>query len=248
MTFKLLIRYVLFAILALGAGVSYGDSSVLKIGVVENSPPMSGRGADGKAEGFGVAIADALCAEMKVKCQFVFTTLDYLIDDLAEGYFDFVALGLLVTPERQKKILFSQSVYRSISIWLAKPGVVPGGPNVRISTFRGSAQEKYIKAHGWDSVSSQSYTDFIDQLSVGVTNAAIAPLMTSLNLQKDPRFLQLGLVPTVLRAPEMEGDACFGISPKRPELKVRIDRALTAVREKGIYSQINTRYIAMRID
>ena len=224
------------------------QESPLRVAVIDNSAPMSYIDSDGKLAGFNVAIAEALCAEMKVKCKLILTKLDFLVDDLAAGTYDFAALGLLVTPERQKKILFSQSIYRSTTIWLAKPGVHPGAKNVRVSTFRGSLQEKYAKSQGWDQFSSHSYDDFIEQVSAGVTNAMIAPLMTSIALQKDPRYLTLGLVPTPLRVAELEGEACFGINPKRSDLKEKLDKSLFVLRENGTYGRINSQYLPFRVN
>lgn len=243
-----LISRLLFVALIAVAATGHAQQSALRVAVVDNSPPLSYVGNNGKLDGFNVALVEALCAEMKVKCDLVLTQLDFLVDDLAAGKYDFAALGLLVTPERQKKVLFTQPIYRSTTVWLAKPGILPGGKNIRVSTFRGSLQEKYAKSQGWDHISSNSYTEFIDQLAAGVTNAMIAPLMTSIGLQRDPNFLALGLVPTALRVAELEGDACFGINPKRAELKALLDKAMLVLHEKGIYARINSQYLPLRVN
>lgn len=229
-------------------GFSWTEPAPLKVAVLDDAPPMSYRDSAGNLTGFSYAIAKALCADMKVHCEFQVTKLDYLIDDLAAGHFDIAAIGLLNTPERRQKILFSQPFYRSISLWFAKPGIQPGNPGVRVSAFRGSVQENYVKAQGWESISSQTDVQMIEQLSAGVAQAMIAPLMTSFNLQKNPRFLQLGLTPTVLRAPELEGSASFGISPKRAEIKEPLDKALENIRRNGTFDRINTQFLPFRVN
>jgi ABC-type amino acid transport substrate-binding protein len=239
----------LLCVFLLGAAATgYAQQATLRVAVIEDSPPLSYIDTDGKLAGFNVALAEALCAEMKVKCTFGLTRLENLIDDVAAGAFDLGALGFLVTPERQKKVVFTQPVYRSTTLWLAKPGILPGEKKVRISTFRGSLQEKYIKAKGWDSISADTYTEFIEQFSAGVTNAMVAPLMTAVALQREPRFLALGIVATSLRVPELEGDACYVINPKRADLKEKLDKALIAVREQGGFARINTQYLPLRIN
>ena len=184
---------------------------------------------------------------MKLKCEFQVSKLDFMIDDLAAGHFDIAAIGLLNTPARRQKILFSQPFYRSISVWFAKSGFQPGSPGVRVSTFRGSVQENYVKAQGWESISAETDAEMIEQLSAGVAQAIIAPLMTSFNLQRNPRFLQLGLMPFVLKAPELEGDASFGISPKRAEIKEPLDKALENIRRNGTFDRINTQFLPFRV-
>ncbi|HSG23034.1 MAG TPA: transporter substrate-binding domain-containing protein [Azonexus sp.] len=229
------------------AGFAKAEPAPLRIAVLDDAPPMSYLDAAGNLTGFSYSIAKALCADMKLQCEFRVTKLDYLIDDLAAGHFDIAAIGLLNTPERRQKIIFSQPFYRSISLWFAKPGVQPGSQGIRISAFRGSVQENYVKAQGWETISAQTDIQMIEQLSAGVAQAIIAPLMTSFNLQKNPRFLQLGLTPTVLRAPELEGDASFGISPKRADIKEPLDKALENIRQNGTYDRINTKFLPFRV-
>jgi len=236
------------SLLLLGVpGFAKAEPARLKVAVLDDAPPMSYRDAAGNLTGFSYAIAKALCADMKVICEFQVTKLDYMIDDLAAGHFDIAAIGLLNTPERRQKIIFSQPFYRSISLWFAKPGIQPGSPGVRVSAFRGSVQENYVKAQGWESISSQTDVQMIEQLSAGVAQAMIAPLMTSFNLQKNPRFLQLGLTPTVLQAPELEGYASFGISPKRAEIKEQLDKSLDNIRRNGTFDRINTQFLPFRV-
>lgn len=228
-------------------GLARAELAPIRVAVLDDAPPMAYRDAAGNLTGFSYAIVKALCAEMNVTCDFQVTKLDYLVEDLALGNYDIAAIGLLNTPERRQKILFSQPFYRSISLWFAPPGIQPGSPGVRVSVFRGSVQERYVKAQGWESMSAQTDGQMIEQLSAGVVKAMIAPLMTSFNLQKNPQFLQLGLVPTVLRAPELEGNASFGISPKRAEIKEPLDKALENIRRNGTYDRLNTQFLPFRV-
>ena len=52
---------------------------VLRIGTEGAYPPFNNLTADGKLEGFDVEIANALCAEMKVTCEFVTQDWDGII-------------------------------------------------------------------------------------------------------------------------------------------------------------------------
>lgn len=235
-------------LLTLASSLVSAQPAFLKVAVLDDAPPMAYRDAAGNLTGFSTVLARALCEEMKATCEFHVTRLDYIVDDLVTGGFDLAAVGLLNTPERRRKILLSQPFYRSITLWFGRSGVKPGQPGVRVSTFRGSAQERCAKARGWDTVSAQTDSQMIEQLSAGVTHGMIAPLMTSFNLQKNPQFLRLDLAPTVLHAPELEGDASFGISPRRPDIKEALDRALETIRQNGTYDRINTQFLPFRVD
>jgi ABC-type amino acid transport substrate-binding protein len=70
---------------------------------------------------------------------------------------------------------------------------------------------------------------------------------SSFNLQKDTNFLRLGLGSTVMKAPELVGNASFGINPQRPELKIAVDEALDRIKRNGVYERINTQFLPFRV-
>lgn len=233
---------------ALPGGMAWAESQpVFKVAVLDDAPPLAYRDAGGNLTGFSYSLAQAMCVELNVHCQFEVTKLDYLVDDLAAGHFDFAAVGLLNTVERRQKILFTRPVYRSVTMWFARPGVQPDQAGVRVAVFKGSAQERYALSQGWRTVAAQTDVQMVEQLAAGVVQVALAPLMTSLNLQKHGKFLQLGLRSTVLSAPELEGNACFGIAPGRADLKLRLDEALDKIKRNGIYDRINSLYLPFRV-
>lgn len=237
-----------FCLMCFMASDLAAQSDAIKVAVLDDSPPMAYRDANGGLTGFSNVLVKALCEEMKVTCEFHVTRLDFVVDDLMNGGVDMAAVGLLNTPDRRRKILFSSPFYRSVTLWYARPGVDPDQPGVRVSTFRGSAQERYAKARGWNTVSAKTDLQMIEQLSAGVTQGMLAPLMTSLNLQKNPQFLRLGLMPTAMKVSELEGDACFGINPQRPEIKSSLDAALETLRRNGTYDRINSQFLPFRVD
>lgn len=99
----------------------------LRVAVLTHSPPMSYIDEAGDLTGFNVEVMRALCDVMAVKCVPVPVSLDRVVDAIAAGEFDFAAVSLLATPERRARVLMSKPYYRSISVWFARPGVVPGG-------------------------------------------------------------------------------------------------------------------------
>ena len=62
-----------------------------------------------------------------------------------------------------------------------------------------------------------------------------------------PDFLRLGLGSTVMKAPELVGNASFGINPRRPELKIAVDEALDRIKRNGVYERINTQFLPFRV-
>lgn len=220
----------------------------LRVAVLEKAPPLGYRDASGKLTGFAIGIARALCAEIAAQCEFEPARLESMIDGLAAGRYDVAAIGLLNTVERSQRVLFTKPVYRSVTLWLGRSGKQPGDPGVRISVFRGSAQEAYGKLKHWEMIGARSEAEMIDQLAAGVAQGAIVPLMSSLGMQRSQVIQALGLERTVLQQPELSGNASFAINPKRAELKARLDIALDNIKRNGTYDRINSEFLPFRVE
>lgn len=229
------------------ATVAHSATATLQVAVLDNAPPMAFRDADGRLTGFSVEVARAVCAEMKARCEFQVMVLDRVVDALAGGEIDIAAVSLLDTPERRRRILLAQPILRSVTLWFARPGVEPGQRGLRIAVVKGSAQEAYARAQNWDTVGVPTSGDLGAPLLAGVAHAAIVPMNTSLHLQSNKDFQRLGLAATVMKVPELVGNASFGINPRRPELKTAVDDALERIKRNGVYERINTQFLPFRV-
>jgi ABC-type amino acid transport substrate-binding protein len=237
----------IMAILCLVAGAVTAAEEKLRVAVLENSPPMSYRDTDGRLTGFSAEIIRAVCAEMQARCELQPIVLERVLDALGSGEIDIAAVSLLDTPERRAKILFAIPYFRSTSLWFAKPGVQPGDRGIRVAAVKGSAQERYARSQGWDTIAVPTNGELGQPLLAGVAQAAIVPMNTSLALTKDKDFQALGLNSSVMKAPELLGNASFGISPRRPELKEAVDGALERIKRNGVYERINSQFLPFRV-
>lgn len=249
MTLQLRIRLIaLFMVGGLFSAVAAANDQALRVAVLENAPPMAFRDGNGKLTGFSVEIMRALCDEMRVSCAYQATTLDSVVDELAAGDIDIAAVSLLETPERRARILFAKPYFRSLSVWFARPNVIPGQAGVRVAVLRGSAQERFVRQRGWEHVGVRTNGDLIEPLKAGIAQTVVIPMSTGLGLMQRPDFRQMGLVSTVMNEPELGGDAAFGISPRRPGLKEQIDAALERIKRNGTYDRINSLFLPFRIN
>ena len=239
-------RLGLLLCLVAGAGAGWAQTPALRVAVLENSPPMSFRDSSGKLTGFSAEVIRAVCEEMLARCELQVTTLDRVIDVLVQDEVDIAAVSLLDTPERRSRILLAKPYFRSLSLWFAQPGVQPGSPDVRVAVVRGSAQERYALKQGWPVVGAPTNGELGDPLIAGVAQAAVIPMSTALNLQKNPAFKQLGMVSSVMPVAELTGEASFGINPKRPDLKKAVDEALDKIKSNGVYDRINSQFLPFR--
>jgi ABC-type amino acid transport substrate-binding protein len=117
-----------------------------------------------------------------------------------------------------------------------------------VAVVRGSAQERYVRQQGWEQVGVRTNGELAEPLRAGIAQAAIIPMSSALGLMEKPEFRKLGLASTVMHEPELGGEAAFGISPQRPELKEQIDAALERIKRNGTYDRVNSRFLPFRIN
>ena len=223
------------------------DEPTLRVVVLDDAPPLSFRDQSGQLTGFNVEIVRALCREMRANCIFDVTTQAAVVDTVAQGKADIAGVGLQETVERRGKLIFAKPHYRSLSLWLARRGVLPGQPGLRVAVVGGSVQQDYARRQGWAMQEVSTHGELGSPLLDGRAQAAMMPMISALNLQKSDLFRRLDLVPTVMRVPALGGDVAFGISPRRPELKEEINAALDRIKRNGTYDRINSRFLPFRV-
>ena len=99
--------------LTMGATQAVSQEKTIKIGTEGAYPPFNNLTSDGKLEGFDIDIANALCEQMEVKCEFVVNDWDGMIPSLIAGKFDAVIASMSITEERKEKVDFSEKYYNT---------------------------------------------------------------------------------------------------------------------------------------
>ncbi len=231
--------------LVVGVMPAKAAEPVLRVAVLNHSPPMSYTDSSGVLTGFNVEIMHVLCEVMHVRCEPVSVTLDRVVDAVAAGEFDFAAVSLLATPERRARVLMTRPYYRSISVWFARPGVRPGSG--RVALVKGGVQHRYASAHAWSVVPVESHDGIAVALQQGAADGTLLPMATALALQQDARVKSLGLTTAVLRDPELAGDVCLSVNPRSPELVDKLNEAIDLIKRDGRFDRINSRFIPFRL-
>jgi len=246
---SLLHRLLACTLLALTA--AHAVAADLRIGVEGAYPPFSSVGPDGKLKGFDIDIADALCAEMKVKCVQVQQDFDGLIPSLNARKFDIIIASMSITPERQKVVAFSDKYYSTPARFVAKAGsalsvTAAGLKGKKIGVQRSTIHDRFATATFKQSeIVRYAKQDevFLDLVSGRIDGTLVDSVAADIGFLKTPQGKGYGFT-----GPEFNDPAFFGIGAgiamRKGDVATRdrLNLALKAIRANGTYKKIQDKY------
>jgi polar amino acid transport system substrate-binding protein len=151
-------RLIVAAAAAMMMASSAPAMADLKFGVAaEPYAPYTSKDASGKWVGWEIDLMDALCAEMKEKCELVEVAWDGIIPALTSKQIDVIWSSMSVTEERKKTIDFSDWYYDTPSVLIGtKNGDMDISPEhlkgkvigVQVSTTHERYAQKYFAPAG----------------------------------------------------------------------------------------------------
>ncbi len=122
----------------------------LRFAVDEEFPPFSFKESTGALNGFNVAIANAICEELKLACEFTTKKWDDLMPALERGEVDAVIAGVKVTQDTVETADFTNAYYRSLARFAVRkqnPLTTPDTRSLagkRIGVVKDSAHEAWV--------------------------------------------------------------------------------------------------------
>lgn len=239
------------AALALTLGAANAQEQVVRIGTEGAYPPFNVLSSDGKLSGFDIDMANALCEEMKVKCEFVIQDWDGMIPALQAGKFDAIIASMSITPERLEKVDFTHKYYQTPAAVIApKDSTIAGatkealaGKTLGVATS--TTHYRYAEKTFTDSTlkgypSSQEF--FLD-----LANGRIDAASDDINVLSDWLKTEEGqcckIVGEIKPVPEIHGNgAGIAIRKGETELANKFNVAIDAIRANGKYKEINDKY------
>jgi polar amino acid transport system substrate-binding protein len=232
------------------------SQTALKIGTEGAYPPFNNLTADGKLEGFDIDIANALCAEMKVTCEFVTQDWDGIIPALQAGKFDAIIASMSITPERAEKVDFTHKYYQTPSaVVAAKDSTIKGatkedlaGKTVGVATA--TTHLNYAEKTFTDSTLKAYPTsvEFLLDMANGRLDAVSDDISVLEEWLKTPDGACCKIVGTITPVPEIHGDGA-GIAVRKGETDLvnKFNAAIDAIRANGTYKTINDKYFSYNV-
>ena len=237
---------------------TFADEKPLKIGIEAAYPPFASKAPDGSIVGFDYDIGNALCEEMKVKCEWVIQEFDGMIPSLKVRKIDAVLSSMSITEDRMKSVDFSKKYYHTPGKFAMKAGNVLNDPLVdlkgkkvgvqRSSTYDRFATEQLEKA-GVVVVRYGSQNEAFLDLASGRLDATLADIVnTDESFIKTPAGQGFTLTGPDINDPKYFGRGA-GIAVRKGDSAnvARLSAAIDAIRANGKYQQVMTRYFAFDI-
>jgi len=230
------------------------EPAVLKIAIDPTYEPFTFKTADGKPTGFDVDIANALCDQMKRKCEFVEQVWDSMIPGLNAKKYDVIISSMSITDDRLKEVDFTDKYYNTPSRIVLKKGTkftdAASIKGKKIGVLKGSTQEKYamgdLKPAGVVVNSYEAQDQVYLDIKSGRLDGTVADYMevTGGFLSK-PEGAKYELVGPDLKEPKYFGYGA-GIALRKGEdkLKGELNEAIKAIRGNGTYKTLNDKYFA----
>ncbi len=238
-------------ILAAASGAQAKDWSKVRIGTEGAYPPFNSMTSDGKLVGFDIDIANALCAEMKVECEFVVQDWDGMIPALQAGKFDAVIASMSITAEREEKVDFTNKYYNTgPAIAVRKDSPLKGGTDADLAgiamgaqsstTHSNYAEEKLPSA---DLKLYPTPDEYKLDLANGRIDAAIDDVVVLSDWLKSEDGACCKLLVTLTPDPVINGKGA-GIALRKDDddLKEMFNTAIKAIRDNGKYKEINDKH------
>ena len=232
---------------------------VIKLAVDPTYPPLEYKTPDGKLTGFGVDIANALCAQMHAKCVWVETSFDGMIPGLLARKFDVISSSMTITPKRMQQIAFSSKISNAPARLVVRRGsaLLPDAASLkgkRVGVEQGTSQEDYARAMwqpaGVEIVAYQNQDQVYADLTSGRLDAALQDsVQADLGFLKTARGAGFEFTGSDLTDPKgtLGTGAAIGLRKEDTDLKDKIDKAIADMIKDGTYKKIEDKYFTFNV-
>lgn len=239
------------------AGSAAEETGPLRIAVEGGFPPFNYVDSAGKLQGFDVDVANALCAEAKLTCEFVVQEWTGMIPNLLANRYDAIISSMSMSAERRAKVAFTQKYYDSPSVFVAPKAAPLRGTSpddvkgLRIGVTAATAQEAYIKRFYKD-LSPTVFTaspDLYKGLAEGQVDFIIEDKLAIYDwLANTKAGSCCAFTGEDIKNTEYFGDgAGIAVRPADTALLSTLDAALSAIQSADTYDTINAKYFPFSI-
>jgi polar amino acid transport system substrate-binding protein len=237
------------------AGAAMAADSIV-FGTDATYPPFESLDAGGKFLGFDIDVANALCAKMNVKCTFVNQDFDGIIPALQAKKFDAIISSMSITPDRMKKIDFTDKIYNTPpAIAVPKDSTIKEATNAGLAGKTLGAQSStthanYAGVHMKDAQLKlyPSPDEYKLDMSSGRIDAVIDDVVVLDEWTKTDSGSCCKVLGTLPIDKDINGvGAGIGVRKGDDDLRKKFNDAIAAIRADGTYKKIQDKYFTFDV-
>jgi ABC-type amino acid transport substrate-binding protein len=217
-------------------------------------PPFTYPGSNGSLTGFDIDIANALCAALALRCEFIDLPWEQTIPDLIAGQGDAIIASMSITEERKKLVAFTNHYYRTPMQFVARKGfdrpITPEGlRGLKIGASAESTSERYARqtfgaAAEIVPVPGGDEGDINRALLDGKVDLLLGDSLGMWRFTTSPEGRDFAFVGKPIYVDE---DIGIAVRKQDDALRQRLNAALARIRLDGTYQKINAKYFPFSI-
>ncbi|MDD4837102.1 MAG: transporter substrate-binding domain-containing protein [Synergistales bacterium] len=247
---KLLCCVVFASILALGTAWADGsamDKDVLLVGTESTFKPFEFRNEANEIVGFDMDMISIIAEKLGKKVEVVDMAFDALIPSLLTGKIDIIAAGMSATPERAKRVAFSQVYYRTPDGFTVKAdrddiSSLEDTKGKVVAVQLGTIQDAFFSKMGGVEIKRYQKTDdaFREVLLGRADVACVDGTVTKDNLASNKDYI--GKLKIAFFHPTSDNGMALAMSLKDPALLEKVDEALKDIMSGEQYKELKEKW------
>lgn len=247
-SYKAVLLAALAAVLLGGQALA---AEKLRIGTEGAYPPFNEIDNTGKAVGFDLDIAHALCEKLGAECSVVTSDWDGIIPALNTRRFDFLVASMSITEERQRAVDFTDPYYTNKLQFVApkKSDFEADKDYLKGKTIgaqRATIAGQWLEENLGDLVSIRLY-DTQENAYLDMASGRIDGVLADVFVQYEWLQSDAGANFEFKGEPVFDDDK-IGIAVRKGDpLRERLNEALQAIVDDGTYEKINAKYFPFSI-
>lgn len=247
-SYKAVLLAALAAVLLGGQALA---AEKLRIGTEGAYPPFNEIDNTGKAVGFDLDIAHALCEKLGAECSVVTSDWDGIIPALNTRRFDFLVASMSITEERQRAVDFTNPYYTNKLQFVApkKSDFEADKDYLKGKTIgaqRATIAGQWLEENLGDLVSIRLY-DTQENAYLDMASGRIDGVLADVFVQYEWLQSDAGADFEFKGEPVFDDDK-IGIAVRKGDpLRERLNEALQAIVDDGTYEKINAKYFPFSI-
>ncbi len=226
------------------------SGDVIRIASEGAYPPMNFTDKDGNLVGFDIDVTNALCEQMKAKCEIVAQDWEGIIPGLQNNKYDAIVASMAITDERKQAVDFTDPYFSSGLLLIAKADSDVSQTNLDGKTVGAQKstvasdylEEKHPKA-------KPSLYDTQDNANMDLVNGRLDAVLVDYVIGAE------WLTKPEAKGFEQKGETVstgkddFGIAIRKgDELAGKFNKALAEIKANGTYDKISMKYFGAKDD